>query len=291
MNRLELRNLIRPKIGDWPNRDQLAQDMTDSAILLYPKQISIFREGDDIEISSLGGTEVMKVVTVDLGNNRLEVTRGIEGTIPIAHLTDDWMNVYFIWSDLEINNFIATGIRSLRPGVFLDVIDTSLETISGQTQYALPLTLQTTNGRGRVKKVELETYQSSGMYTEDTRWQIEANNLIFNYEPSSCLTIKLTGWNYQDMLTDDTTDLDLDTDTTRVVEFIVNIANAEALESLLSNRVKYTKYSAIVNDRASTSDEINRAAFYFRNQAEIIYSGMEKSIYRVSSRRTIGRMR
>ena len=53
------------------------------------------------------------------------------------------------------------------------------------------------------------------------------------------------------------------------VEAITYYAASNLLEQLLANRVRYVEYSAALNDRASTPDELQRQAYYFKNQAVV----------------------
>jgi hypothetical protein len=76
----------------------------------------------------------------------------------------------------------------------------------------------------------------------------------------------------QTALTDDVTAIDLDS----AEECITFYAAGRCLDELLGNRSRYYEYSASLNDRASTLDELQRTAYYFFNQATILRDGISR---------------
>ncbi|MCK5613213.1 hypothetical protein KAR91_65680 [Candidatus Pacearchaeota archaeon] len=217
-----------------------------------------YKVGDFIEIED----EILKVSsTVDGGAvpDKVYAERGARMTEAAAHAAGKEIKVCgLLWTDVEIKKLINDAIIALRPEISYTAIDESLTTLESTREYTIPAAISEVSW--------VETERSTGVFLRERRARIRGNKLTFDYQPDVGDTIRLIGWRYQDPFSVTVTELSLGQE---FWEMIIQYATALAMESTLTNRARFTEYSASLNPRASTTDEITRTVYYFKNQFRI----------------------
>jgi len=251
---------VREKLNIFPVLDELKTTLipTDTYICVVEK--NNFKIGDYLGIEDM--TEIMKVLSTEeqaSPGDKIYVERGAKmteaGGIPSGKIISNYGQ---LWTDMELKKLINDGIVALRPEISYAGIDESLITLEATREYTIPATLS------EVSWVELE--RDTNVFLRERRARIRGSKLTFDYLPKIGQTIRLIGWKYQEPFSGSVTELTLTQD---FWELIIQYATAKAMESTLTNRSRFTEYSASLNPRASTSDEITRTVYYFLNQFRI----------------------
>jgi hypothetical protein len=264
-NRSDLRSKIRARLSAWP--DDVGT--LGAAISTTTATSATLAAALDIPVKGLLqiDDEVMRVKTyVAAGTAVGSILRGDRGTTAATHTNGSVVSVYPIWgwTDYDINREIDAAIDWLYPEVWvLTVLTNTL--LSGYKDFGLPSGYIYPNG-AIIKKVELlDTTVSPNIYREILGWQHKSDRLILSLITTQTYTARIWVQGKHARLTSDATQLT----NSDPVEAIIYYACSNLLEQLLANRVRYTEYSAALNDRASTPDELQRQAYYFKNQAVV----------------------
>jgi|LGVF01.2.fsa_nt_gb hypothetical protein len=249
---------VREKLECYPLINSLYLTITDSIETVQVSKGRTYKIGDYIELDD----EVMKVVSIDTTNasyDEITVRRAEKMTDAATHTTPcEVRNCGNLWTHTEIKKLINDAIIALRPEICYEAIDETLTTATLTREYTIPAAIS------EVSWVEWE--YSTSIWKRERRARVRSNKLTFDYQPTVGKTIRLVGWKYQDVFSVSVTELTLG----QVFwELIIQYATANALESTLTNRARFTEYSASLNPRASTSDEITRTIYYFKNQFRI----------------------
>lgn len=266
-NRADLRNLVRTRLSAWPDDVGTLHGTTPAT---YTAAVTSLTLAAALDISEKAlvqiGDEVIRVKTV-AGAVLSPVIRGDRGSTAAAHVAGEVVKVYpyWGWSDFEINRELDLAIDWLWPDAWiLKPLTNTL--LANNTDFGLPAGTVYPTGQ-IVKRVELlDTTVTPNIYREKLGWKHIGDRLILTTGPlleNKTARIWLQG--RYDRLASDATQL-LASDP---VECLVLRACACLLEQLLANRVRYVEYSAALNDRASTPDELQRQAYYFKNQAVV----------------------
>lgn len=273
-NRADLRAKIRSRLSAW---------VDDSGILLAgitaSAQSLAFTAGLDLSEKALLqiDDEVIRVRIKDAtgtGGTAVNVTsmiRGDRGSTAALHAINSVVSVYpfWGWTDFDINREIDAAIDWLWPEYW--VLTTLTNTfLQGQTDFGLPAGCSYPGGN-IVKRVELIDPNvpigaaSPGVYKEILGWKHVGDRLILERFTRAAYTARIWIMGAQPRLTTDTAQLA----SSDPVEAITYYAASNLLEQMLANRTRYVEYSAALNDRASTPDELQRNAYYFKNQAVV----------------------
>ena len=249
---------VREKLNSFPVINTLYANMDVSVDIVKVGKDREYKIGDYIEMDN----EILKVVTHDDSGavyDELTVRRGEKMTDAAAHTTPvEIRNCGQLWTNHELKKLINDAIIALRPEISYAGIDESLITLEATREYTIPGTLS------EVSWVELE--RNTNVFLRERRARIRGQKLTFDYLPGTGQTIRLIGWKFQAPFSATVTELTLSQD---FWELIIQYATGKAMESTLTNRSRFTEYSASLNPRASTSDEITRTAYYFQNQFRI----------------------
>lgn len=264
-NRADLRNKIRARLSAWP--DDVGA-LSAASITATVANLTLVAALDISEKALLQiDDEVIRVRTyVADGTAIASVMRGDRGSTAATHNASAVVTVYpfWGWTDFDINRAIEEAIDWLWPDVW--VLKTLTNTIlADNTDFGLPAGTIYPNGE-IVKRVELlDETVTPNVYREILGWKHVGDRLILTRPTTQDYTARLWVMGKHARLSSDATQLT----NTDPVEAIVYYAASNLLEQLLANRVRYVEYSASLNDRASTPDELQRQAYYFKNQAVV----------------------
>jgi hypothetical protein len=264
-NRGDLRNKIRARLGSWAD-DTGA--LSASSISASVTSLTLAAALDISEKALLQiDDEVIRVKTYTAaGTSVASVMRGDRGSTAATHSASATVNVYpfWGWTDFDINREIDCAIDWLWPDVWvLKALTNTL--LIDNTDFGLPSGTIYPNGEV-VKRVELlDTNVDPNEYREILGWKHVGDRLIFSKPTTKTYTARIWVMGKHARLTSDSAQLT----NADPVEAIVYYAASNLLEQLLANRVRYVEYSASLNDRASTPDELQRQAYYFKNQAVV----------------------
>lgn len=261
-NRADLRNLIRARLSAWVD-DQgtlgAAISTTTATSLTLAAALDI-SEKALLQIDD----EVIRVRTyVAAGTSVGSVIRGDRGSTAATHSNGATVKVFpfWGWTDFCINREIDLALDWLYPEVwYLQTVTSTL--LSGYTDFGLPSGCIYPTGK-IVKRVEF--LDTNSVYREILGWKHVNDRLILSKKTTKDYDARLWIQGKHARMTSDSTQLT----NQDPVEAIVLRACAGLLEQLLANRVRYVEYSAALNDRASTPDELQRQAYYFKNQAVV----------------------
>ena len=264
-NRADLRNKTRARLSAWADDvgslgAAITTTTATSATLAAALDIS---EKALIQIED----EVIRVRTYTAGGTSVaSILRGDRGSTAATHANGTAVSVYpfWGWTDFDINREIDAALDWLWPDAW--VLKTLTNTIlANKTDFGLPAGTAYPHGE-QVKRVELlDTTVSPNVYREILGWKHVNDRLIFERPTTENMTVRLWVMGKHARLTADSSQLVA----SDPVEAIVYYAASNLLEQLLANRVRYVEYSAALNDRASTPDELQRQSYYFKNQAVV----------------------
>jgi hypothetical protein len=259
-NRKDLRRMVERKIMSWfevQTQVNFASGYAAGATSIVVDDATDIRARMVLEI----GDELLRVKSVS--SNTLTVVRGDQQTTPAAISDDAVVNVwpYWGWSDAEKNDAINEAIDFLYPDIWYP--KTVANTVEADAkEFGLPEGVTLTGEY--IYEVELKNDNDD--YQPIYCWRIRNDSLIFDVRTDVARDIRLQLCGRQPQLTSDTDQLK--TKLPEGVPAIIAEYGAKVLlENLLGNRTRYTEYSASLNDRASTPDELQRQIYYFYNQA------------------------
>ena len=266
-NRSDIRTNVRDKLSAWPELVTTVTedvDATETAI-------------DLTAVSGISGQWLLEceseVMTVrSIASLVATVERGSRGTNAATHANATAIKAYpkWGWTDAHLNRAINKAIAWLGEGGVWTLVPRTNTFLSGYKEFGLPSGVSYPNGN-HVKK--LEVLQSDDSYKETLAWRHLGDRIIIT---SGALTddIDVRMWiqQAQPQLSSDGTNLDAD----KYLEVIEMYVAGRMLEELVGNRTRYTDYSATLNDRASSLDELQRQAYFFSNQAVILRNEMSR---------------
>lgn len=265
--RSDIRNGVRDKLSAWPDN---VTTLTASVSSTTATTVSLTSVDSIVPKSLLQiDSELMHVLSV--AGLVATVIRGARGTTAATHLNAAPVSVFpeWGWPDVNLNRKISNAIDWLGEGGVWALVPLTNTFLSGYKEFGLPSGCDYPNGN--IVKV-LEFLQSDGTYKKSLQWKLQGDRIILPAKTTESLSARLWVETQQAELTDDLTALDAD----RYLEPLILYATARALEELLANRTRYTEYSATLNDRASSLDELQRQSYYFMNQAIILRNEMSR---------------
>lgn len=261
-NRADLRALIRSRLSAWADDVGAlsASSITSSVANLTLAAALDISEKALLQIDD----EVIRVRTyAAAGTAVASVIRGDRGSTAAAHNASSVVAVYpfWGWTDFDINREIDSAMDWLWPDVW--VLKTLTNTLlSGQTDFGLPAGVIYPQGQ-IVKRLEL--LDSESVYREVLGWKHVGDRLILSRKTTQAWSARMWVMGSHQRLTSDSAQM---ADSSPREAVVLRVC-ASLLEQLLANRVRYVEYSAALNDRASTPDELQRQAYYFKNQAVV----------------------
>ena len=268
--RLVLRNLVRDKLMAWPDACALDgainSSVTSATVTVNPN--SRIQQRSLLEIDS----ELLEVT--DVASLVLTVLRGVRGTTAASPLTAAAVKVYswWAWTDAELNDCIDSAVDFLSPMAWKPAYKQASFT-QGYKEFALPDGVENPNGNDILEVCWLG---DDGLtWTPLYSWFQHGGIIRMSAPMPETRTMRLTVRTRQPRLAADTDALDYREYRDPVVFYATKIA----LENLLANRIRYIEYSASLEDRASTPDEIQRTIFYFANQAIVARERIGRPVF------------
>jgi hypothetical protein len=264
--RTDIRTGVRDKLNAWPsNTTTLAEDLDATELGVDLASVVNVTEQCLLEVDS----EVIIVLSVS--SSTATVVRGARGTTAATHSNGATVNVYpqWGWTDAHVNRHINKAISWLGQGGVWTLVPRTNTLLVGYKEFGLPAGV--TYPTGNIVK-RLEILQTDGSYKQTLQWRHMGDRLFLNSVLTQSVDVRMWVETKQAELTDDSTTLDDD----KILEVIELYVAGRCLEELLSNRTRYHDYSATLNDRASTLDELQRQAYFFSNQAVILRNEMHR---------------
>lgn len=220
--------------------------------LLHPKAI--------LQIDN----EVMRVLDVPEDTLNVRVLRGYMGTTKALHPVESVVKIFpsWGWTDHEFLNYhLPLALKFIKP--YFWTMATSDTFTWSSTSYTATLPsgsgISYPDGNHLVRLL----YSNGTNYRPFSTYRLLGSTLNFREPAGSSLTLKAEYAKFQGALTAETTVLDLDDAAEPLALYMASLA----LNALKSNRIRYAEYSASLNDRASTADELIRMGYDLRNQA------------------------
>jgi hypothetical protein len=265
-NRSDIRTGLRDKLSAWPalTTTLAGGGVTSSATTgtltsgtgLEPRML--------LEIES----EILQVQAYS-GASISEMTRGQRGSTAAAHSAGVAVVGYphWGWTNAHLNRQINKAINWLGEGMVWTLSPRTNTWLGGFKEFGLPAGIVYPTGN-IVKKIELwdEDLGEDGDWREILGWRHQGDRIILNSQLAEDMDVRLWIQQKQAELSDDTTALD----DAKFQEAIESYAVSRCLDELLANRTRFYEYSASLNDRASSPDELQRSAYYYFNQAVIL---------------------
>lgn len=255
--------MTRVHLHQWPEEIPIASaiqatatniELTDTVYkdLLHPKAI--------LQVDN----EVMRVLDVPEDGLNVRVLRGYMGTTRMTHAVESVVKVLpsWGWTDHEFLTYhLPLALKFLKP-YFWTLVTSDTFTWAGSSYTAtVPATsgISYPDGNHLVRLL----YSDGQDYRPFTAWRLLGNTLNFREKSGSSITLKAEYAKFQGALSAETSTLDLDDCAEPLALYMASLA----LNALKSNRIRYAEYSASLNDRASTADELIRMGYDLRNQA------------------------
>jgi hypothetical protein len=263
--RADIRNGVRDKLSAWPLlTTTLNGAITATATSLALTSGTGLAERMMLEIES----EVIRVSAFS-GATISEAIRADRGSTGATHADLVAVNGYpfWGWTNLHLNRVINKAIDWMGEGMVYTLNPVENTWLANFKEFGLPSGCTYPYGN-IVKKVELwdENSGNSGGYKEILGWRHQGDRIFLNSELTQDTDVRLWIQQKQANLSADNTALD----DSRYLECIESYTTGRCLDELLANRTRYYEYSASLNDRASTPDELQRSSYYFFNQATIL---------------------
>jgi len=195
----------------------------------------------------------------------ITVVRGYQGSKAAAHadLAEVKIHPSWGWTDRTLRyNHIQRAIRWLGKHAWVLGVSEPFTWSSGTFDAQVPSSSLIDYPIGN-EIFQLEYRDSSGNYLPFHGWQALGPYIRFKRKASQDHTLHALMYVYQPQLQTLLTPLN-DDDFAEAIEMY---ASHLAINTLKTNRVRFAEYSASLNDRSSTPDELIRMGFDLKNQA------------------------
>lgn len=263
LTRLQLRNQLRSRLFAWPDAVTTLSVAISSATAntITLASVTGLAERMLLQVDS----EVMRIVSIS--GFVVTVIRGDRGSTAATHSNGATVSAYpyWGWTDAELNDELASACRWLFPEVWVPVFHENTVNADAK-EFGVPAGWSFPD-QIPILTVELE---DDSALTDESRfrlftfWRQVGDRLIFDRTMDQARDIRLMGKGKQLPLTSDSEALEHND----YAEAIILRATGQSMLALLANRIRYVEYSATLNDRASTPDEIQRDYIVFKNGAD-----------------------
>lgn len=261
---------MRHKLGAWPK----VSTTLNGAITASGTSVILSDSGTSVASSCLVEIDSETMFVKSISSNTLTVARGYHGTTKAAHSNGADVNIYepYGWTDNQLNLSISRACEwsCTDPNPLW-----SFKFYTGSGANAWPAdTYELNIGNsiadwpnkgGYILRLEFQTDDSP------TRWErctnFEQRKSIIRIGPlfTAARTFKVHVARFQPNLTADASALDDVAFETPIILY----ACYWCLKDLQGSRAKFVEYSASLNERAATMDELLRVVFDFKNQADL----------------------
>ena len=267
--RTDCRNEVRGNLTSWPIRSTTLNGAITAAATTF-----VATSASGIGANLLIEIDTETVLVLSVSGTTITILRGYHGTTAASHLDAATVNVYEPqgWTNNQINKALTKGIMYLRTApyplwtqehyTFTWPANTpSVDIGSGVSMWPRGV-----GATGVVTRVAVKTSESPAAFEPFDNWQ-QRKSVIFKGKPffSENKTVRLEIAEFQSDFASDSSSLNSD-DYLLPTAFY---ATYWLLKGLHNSRVNYVKYSASLNERASTPDELLRTAFDSKNAADL----------------------
>ena len=266
--RADIRKSIRNKIQCWPDVTTLLSApcyLADTTMALSAAALPYISDKCLIEAIDYSGEVMQAMGIANPVTSPIPIMRSVHGS-PAAADHFDSVQVFpsWGWTDDSLNSYITRALYWLGQSMVWTLKPYVNTWKSGYKEFGLPAGVIYPTG-DIVKKVEILD-PVTGAYKQMLGWTHQGDRIILNDRLFQDYTVRIWVQTLQGVLTDDVTRID----TPYAQEAIEMYAAGRVLDELIGNRSRYYDYSAALNDRASTLDELQRASYYMFNQATIL---------------------
>lgn len=263
--RAELRTDIRDKIGSWP----LRQPTVSVGVTLTATSITV-SDGSDIAQRQLIEIDSENMLVLSGSGNVLTVLRGYRGTIKAEHSIGTEVNVFdpWGWTNHQLNSAISRAIQWLRgdpnPAWTHDFLTFTWPASTRALDIGSAF-IDWPHGPASALSLSFKDASTPAQYIRTDNWIQRKSMLLVPYSFAEAKVARLEIAKFQSDLTNDSTQLNSDDFTTPLILY----SCYWALKNLQGSRPEFVAYSAALNERASTPDELLRVVFDFKNQADL----------------------
>lgn len=251
-----VRQRVRHVLHDYPNLDTTDGQITATATTLIVDNVARFSPGNIIQI----GTEVLKVESLVVGTRTLTIQRGYMASTAAIHT--DASVVYIFnrggFTDLELNQYINDGIDGIIPELYY-ITNQAVAAVSS-TAVSIDVSSYLTTAPFSTRLLQIwwrKASQTTDEYKPFRDWTLMKDRVYLSAPFGESVDLILVLQKYE---TRKTADADVFLIVDEAIEAVVLFAVAKAYRILLSDRNKFTEYSAVVDERAgSPTDIINMA--------------------------------
>ena len=258
-NRADFRRKIRSTLSSWPKDKTTLSSAVNATTTTIPlTAVTDIVARDILQV----GSEVMRAISVSTLN--MTVMRGDRGTIAASHLINSVVTVWsnWEWTDMDLNDEIDVAFDWLFPDVWYPKYYSNT-VLAEAIEFGLPEGVRYPDGE-QVKRVELLS-DDGVTYVPIYGWRHENDRIILEHGMDCNRTVRLTTHGKHIRLTDDETTIYDGTILNAIRAYVIHLC----IDKLLANRSRYVEYSAALNDRAATIDELSRLSYNFYNQATL----------------------
>ncbi len=258
----DLIDSVRDHLASWPVSSSLNGSLSDSTetVTLTASAANAFAEQRSIlEVEN----EVMLIVSIT--GNVATVIRGYQGSTAAAHadLTAVKVHPSWGWTDRTIRfQHIQRAIRWLKPTAWVIGVSETFVWPQGSLDTQVPTSSLIDLPTGNYIH-DLEYRDTSGRFIPFDGWSALGPYIRFSKRAGQDRTLHAIIQVFQPQLQDLTSTLNDDDFAEAIELYTAHLA----LNTLKTNRVRFAEYSASLNDRSSTPDELIRMAFDLKNQA------------------------
>lgn len=260
INRSDLRVGIRNSLSAWPEfTTTIAEDLDSTETGVDLTAVTSLQARHLIEVDS----EIMRVFSIS--SLTATVLRGDKGSSAAAHSNAAACSFYpaWGWTNVDLNRLITKAISWLGEGMCWTLVPKTVTWLSAFREFGLPSGVVYPTGN-IVKRLEMQ--DSQDIFHEIYGWRHVGDRIILNEKLTENKDVRIWIQTKQAVLSDDSTQLDED----KWAEVIELYVTAKALDELLAQRSRFLEYSATLNDRASTADELQRLSYSFYNKATLL---------------------
>lgn len=267
--RPELRAEIRNKIAGWP-----LGVTTLSAQLLAAATSGTLADGTGLaELALLEiESETIQVQSFTAGSGTLTaLRRGWKDTTAAIHANGTAVKIWpsWGWTDSELNRRINRAIAWMNEGMVWTLVPQENTFASGNKEFGAPAGAVYPYGN-IIKKIEY--LQSDGTYKEFLGWKHLGDRIKLNGKLEEDMDVRIWVQKQQAALTSDAVAIDQD----KAAECIELYTAGRCLEDFAGPRSRYQEYSASLDDRASSLDELQRNSFALINQATVLRDAISR---------------
>ncbi len=255
----------RTTLGAFPVRTTLKSAVGPTGMAIEMERGDVFKNmlqvGTLIEV----GIEVMMVADIPEKTDTVIVVRGHRETTPASHKAKANLNIIPAgsWTDEELLKYIDDGTRWLKPSAW--TFQTSAEfTWALGDNFVNPAAADGISYPDGNYIHHLERKNSNGKFIDFHGFDLEGSKVRFRGAASKDETMRATFIRFQPILA--TLASTLDNDEFR--ESIELYSAHKAQVAVGAVRTRFAEFSAALNDRTSTPDELIRSSFNLLNLAE-----------------------